>query len=104
MQLTPKNNDIRENLAAAQHDIWAHWMRYMFTQGRFFQTLTGENVDKVVETWGMPADKVIRWRRQMNTPYSDLSEAEKDSDREQADKILATFDNCNASALIDDRH
>jgi len=91
MQLAPRDEGIRENLAAVQHEIWAHWMRYMFTQGHFFQTLTGENVDKVVETWGMPADKVIRWQRQMNTLYSDLTETEKDSDREQADKILAVL-------------
>lgn len=29
------------------------------------------------------------WRRQIETAYADLTEAEKDSDREWADKVLA---------------
>jgi hypothetical protein len=28
-------------------------------------------------------------RRQIDTPYAELSEAEQDSDREEADKVLA---------------
>lgn len=36
----------------------------------------------------LPEDKVERWRGQMSTPYSELSEQEKESDREQADKVL----------------
>lgn len=30
----------------------------------------------------IPADKVERWTRQMNTHYGELSEAEKQSDRD----------------------
>jgi hypothetical protein len=36
----------------------------------------------------IPVDKIRHWHRQMNTPYSELSEYEKESDREQADKVL----------------
>ena len=74
--------DIREQLSAVQHEIWSHWMRWMFTVGTF-------NTDG---TWTMPAVKVERWQRQMNTPYAELSEREKDSDREQADKVLAALE------------
>jgi hypothetical protein len=35
----------------------------------------------------MPADKVERWQRQVGLKYSGLTEREKESDREQADKI-----------------
>lgn len=70
---------MRESLANVQHEIWAHWMRYMFSVGTF-------NADG---TWTMPAAKTERWQRQMNTPYAQLSESEKNSDREQADKVLA---------------
>lgn len=70
--------DQREPLADISHDIWSHWMRWMFTVGTF-------NEDG---TWTMPAEKVERWKRQMNTPYAELSEQERESDREQADKIL----------------
>lgn len=75
----------REALADISHDIWSHWMNWMFTVGTF-------NADG---TWTMPAALVERWQRQMSTSYADLTEREKDSDREQADKILnaeATFE------------
>ncbi len=88
----PLEDALRADLAAAQaeverlrdmelqadveHEIWSSWMRYMFTCGTF-------NDD---ETWTMPSDKVERWRRQADTPYSELSEREKESDREQVRK------------------
>ena len=70
---------IRERLADVQHAIWAHWMRYLFS-------VSIENHDGAVT---IPADKVARWKRQINTEYTNLTEREKDSDREQADKVLA---------------
>jgi hypothetical protein len=60
--------DIREQLAELEHQQWAHWTRYLL------DNLTPENIE--------------RWRRQIDTPYSKLSEAEKDSDRNWADKVL----------------
>ncbi|MCP4405032.1 MAG: hypothetical protein GY801_47990 [bacterium] len=69
---------LREKLAEIQHEIWAHWMKHQFSVGTF-------NDDG---TWTMPCEKVQQWRRQMDTPYAELSEPEKESDREQADKIL----------------
>jgi hypothetical protein len=33
-------------------------------------------------------ENVERWRRQIDTPYEQLSEAEKQSDREWADRVL----------------
>jgi hypothetical protein len=68
----------RERLAAVSHEIWSHWMRWMFTQGQ----------REVDGSWTMPTRCVQRWTRQMETEYADLTEPEKDSDREQADKIL----------------
>lgn len=64
----------REELARLQHEIWSHWMRYQFS---------------VMEGNKIPQDKVERRTRQMNTSYDQLTEKEKDSDREQADKILS---------------
>ncbi len=76
------NNELREQLAGVQHAIWAHWMRYMFSCGTFSPE-TGN--------WIMPADKALRWERQMNTDYSELTERERNSDRDQADKVLAVL-------------
>ena len=45
----------------------------------------------------MPQWAVERWMRQMQTPYTDLSGAEQDSDRTEADKFLGLCDAENAS-------
>lgn len=71
-------SDVREQLAAMQHEIWTHWMRYQFS-------CCIENADGSLT---IPAEYVERWRRQMETAYSQLPESERESDREQADKIL----------------
>lgn len=70
---------VREALASYSHDAWAGWMKYFFSQCK-----EGENGEVIV-----PAEKVKRWKRQMETSYSKLPEKERPSDREQADKILA---------------
>ncbi len=72
-----------ELFAAIQHEIWSHWMQYMFTQG-------ATSPDTPV--WVMPADKKERWQRQMNTPYANLTENEKASDRDQARKLMPVID------------
>lgn len=46
----------------------------------------------------IPADLVHRWTEQMNTPYSELSDREKDSDREQVHRYLPAI----AAALKSD--
>jgi hypothetical protein len=73
---------MREQLADYAHEAWSGWMRYMFSKAE-------QNPDG---TWTMPAWAVERWTRQMNTPYADLSELEKESDRDEADKILAIIE------------
>lgn len=71
-------NDLQEQLAALAHEQWAGWMRYLFEN-----SIEGD--DGCVE---IPASFVARWKRQMNTPYVDLPENEKESDRAEADKML----------------
>jgi hypothetical protein len=67
-----------EALADVQHEIWSHWMRYLFS-------VCTANEDG---SYTIPAGKVQHWQRQMATPYHELPEAEKESDREQAAKVL----------------
>ncbi|MCP3966699.1 MAG: hypothetical protein GY718_10165 [Lentisphaerae bacterium] len=40
-------------------------------------------------TMTIPQWAVERWTRQMNTKYVDLPEEEKESDRQEAEKIIA---------------
>ena len=61
-------SDIIERLAAHEHEQWAHWTRYML------DNLTEENI--------------ARWRQQIETDYQDLSESEKESDRQWARKAI----------------
>ncbi len=60
-----------EELAELEHEQWTHWTRYML------DNLTIENIE--------------RWKRQIKTPYSELSEKEKESDRKCAEKSLKIF-------------
>ena len=76
---------LRQKLAAVQHEIWADWMRYLFQVSEL-------NDDG---TYTISEEKARRWIRQLNTPYSKLSEDEQRSDLELADRILSIIDvNC----------
>jgi len=78
---------IREKLASLQHDIWAHWMKYLFSQC-VVDKWTGDEYSGFEGKWIVPHDQVVKWHRQIETPYDELSEKEKESDRHQADKVL----------------
>ena len=68
----------REEKANAAHDVWCHWMKYMFSQCE--RLPDGREV--------IPADKARRWIRQMCMEYEDLPDREKASDRAIADRFL----------------
>lgn len=70
--------DAREMLAALAHEQWTGWMRYLFSR----TTPSGDGAL-------IPAQWVTRWQHQMDTPYERLSERDKDSDRKEADRVLA---------------
>jgi len=67
-----------EKLADYAHEAWAGWMRFLFR-------MATTNDDGSVT---IPADLVARWQRQTKTPYADLPENEKDSDRAEAMKMM----------------
>lgn len=70
--------DMRERLSFVQHEIWSHWTKWQFGT-------CGMNPDGSIT---IPAKLVQRWEKQAQTAYTELTEKEKDSDREQTDKIL----------------
>lgn len=70
---------IREQLAEYAHEAWSGWMRYLFEK----TIEVGDGCEEIQR------EQVERWKRQMNTPYSELPENEKESDRQEADKMLA---------------
>jgi hypothetical protein len=74
---------LRERLAAYAHEAWAMWMRHLSMRQRG-TSWRGER-----EIWEFEVEDAKRWDRQVRTTYAELPEAEKASDRAQADRILA---------------
>lgn len=82
--------DLREKLAEYAHEAWLGWMKHLFSKGVFLNE--GNTMPKEGDhptMWMMPFWAIERWTRQMNTAYADLPEDEKESDRREADRMLA---------------
>src|SRR5690606_24987196 len=76
-----RSEPLLEALAALEHERWAHWQRYLHDQC--------ERRDDGALV--IPAELATRWAMQMSTPYAELSEEEKASDREQVYRYLPTI-------------
>lgn len=63
-----------EELAAIEHERWADWQRWCNGEIR-------ANANDI-------ESPLRRWDKQIETPYEQLSEREKDSDREQVRRYL----------------
>ncbi|MFW6311994.1 MAG: hypothetical protein ACOC1K_07145 [Nanoarchaeota archaeon] len=72
------DKEILEELANLEHERWSRWQKYLHSQCK-----RNNNGSLTI-----PADKVKHWERQIKTPYKDLSDKEKDSDRKEARKTL----------------
>ena|SRR3990167_7516806 len=62
--------------AAIEHERWARWQDYVHSQ-------CVNNRDDGDSRRTIPKELYERAKRQINTPYEDLSEEEKESDRKQ---------------------
>lgn len=67
-----------ERLAGVEHERWSHWQRYVHS--RCERQSDGSLV--------IPPDLVAQWERQIATPYNDLTESEKETDRDQVRRYL----------------
>ena len=80
---------LREEFARIAHESWIGWMECLLSRcgaiGNWDSVFGG--------TVYIPKDFIERWTRQMKTPYSELPESEKESDRHQADKYLEAMNN-----------
>ena len=70
-------NELKEKLATIEHERWADWQRHVHCMC----------IPSAIEN-GMviPTHLVQQWERQINTSYADLSEEERQSDRDQVDR------------------
>ena len=71
-----------ERLADAEHASWSRWMAYVFVRSQH------QEDGSVL----IPAELVEHWQRQVNTPYANLSEREKQSDRAEVAHIVPLID------------
>jgi len=65
-----------EQLASLEHTRWADWQKYLHSKLEIQQATRG----KIIY---FPNELFEQWERQIKTDYKNLSEKEKDSDREQ---------------------
>jgi hypothetical protein len=72
-------DELTEKLAGIEHERWSHWQRYV--HGKCERKPDGSLV--------IPSELVAQWERQIETPYANLSESEKESDRDQVRRYLA---------------
>ena len=77
-ELAERLEKILDELANIEHERWSHWQSYMHSQAK--RESDG--------SLSIPADLVVRWERQIATPFEQLSESEKESDREQVRRYL----------------
>ena len=73
---------LREKLAELCHSQWSGWMNYLFSK-----CTSNDDGSLTIPPWA-----VARWTRQMSTDYEKLSDDEKNTDREEADKFLALLE------------
>lgn len=77
-------SNLLERLAAIEHERWAGWMAYQAEHCNLIG-IEGQDIHKSGEPFAE------RWARQAATPYAQLTEAEKESDRIEARKGLALY-------------
>ena len=74
MTPTEQDNELREKLAAIEHERWADWQKWVH------KVLREANPSPEI------GDILERWDRQIETPYEQLTDREKASDMEQVDR------------------
>lgn len=74
--------EVMEDWASKEHDRWAKWQKYMHSK---ILPTEHESLMQIGTEW------IERWEKQINTPYSELSEKEKESDREQVRPYLSNL-------------
>lgn len=67
-----------ESLAAIEHERWAHWQKYV--HGKCIRQNDGSLL--------IPPELVERWEQQIGMSYAELTDAEKESDRNQVRRYL----------------
>lgn len=73
-------NAVIERFASIEHERWSKWQRYLHSRLQYEEKNFGSHT---VAYYLLDAGLYEHWQRQTDTDYSELSEKEKESDREQ---------------------
>lgn len=100
MTPTEQDKELREKLAAIEHERWADWQRYVHSVCYENKGIGGEPTGELI----IPSELARGWERQIGTPYQELTEKEKGSDREQVDRywqLITAYTNKQIEAVLD---
>lgn len=77
----PDAEELVEKLAAIEHERWADWQKWMHDK-KVYAYACDACADQA-SIFRVPVEDMHRWNKQIETPYAELSEQEKRSDRDQ---------------------
>lgn len=83
-----RTNLFVEKLAAIEHERWAKWQEYVHSKCKPHIEPFGLHRDDGLADLLIPAELVKHWERQIETKYEDLTEDEKQSDRNEVFRYL----------------
>ena len=66
-----------EQGAEIEHNRWSRWQSYLFSKSEWTK-----------DGYLIPKELCFRWQKQIDTPYSELSEKEKESDKKEVENYL----------------
>ena len=96
------NEELIEKLAEIEHEQWAHWTKYLFSKLDLNVTPSSFGVSGLRRVCSISEDDYKRWSRQIQTPYRELSEKEKESDREWARKVVEAVQDFGINEVFSD--
>jgi|SRR5882762_5923462 len=93
MEMSEK--ELIEQLADKEHDGWSGWMAHLIGECEAVEGTDGHS------HLCIPKESLDRWERQIRTPYKELSEQEKQSDRDEVAHILPIIEAYKSGASKD---
>lgn len=92
---TSTEGELREKLAAIEHERWSDWQKWCHEVLRQEMPLSARlDLERILK----------RWDRQIATPYDKLSDSEKASDMEQVDRywpLIEQYASAKAKAELE---
>ena len=80
-----------EKGAEIEHERWSKWQKYLHSK-------LSKNIEDA-DFFRLPTFYWERWERQIATPYSELSEQEKESDRDQVRPYIPLIEHIVLEAI-----